>query len=132
MGKGYHRTPHSCLCLIRCICDETGECLIIQFGVVRQIPGSLVSLKVPRQSPIILRGINAAESDWNDTALRGHILRGLNEQLRDKRAAGNTSPGRASLISVSSRLNNCLRERWRERATPQPYQVISEVPLVEH
>lgn len=68
--------------------------------MVREIPGSLVSLKLLRQSPIILCRINVAESDWNDNALWGDLLRGLNEQLRDKRTAGNISPGLASDLAL--------------------------------
>lgn len=68
--------------------------------MVREIPGSLVSLKLLRQSAIILCKINVAESDWNDTALWGDLPRGLNEQLRDKRAGGNISPGLASDLAL--------------------------------
>lgn len=78
----------------------SGGCLIIQFGVVREIPDSFVLLKLLRQSAIILCRINVAESDWNDTTLWGDLLRGLNEQLRDKRAAGNISPGLASDLTL--------------------------------
>lgn len=78
MGNGSYRTTNSCTCLIQCVCDGG---LIIQFGVVREIPSSLVSLKLLRQSAIILCRINVAESDWNDIALWGDLLRGLNKQL---------------------------------------------------
>lgn len=74
--------------------------MIIQFGVVREIPDSFVLLKLLRQSAIILCRINVAESDWNDTTLWGNLLRGLNEQLRDKCAAGNISPGLASDLAL--------------------------------
>lgn len=61
--------------------------------------------------------ILAAESGWNDHALRGAFQFGLNETMKDELASHDESVSLDDLISLSIRLDNRLRERRRERNT---------------
>lgn len=81
-------------------------------------------------SPLELRQVNctvadfsvefrtlAADAGWNDAALWGAFRKGLNEEIKDELASRDDPPSLNSLISLSIQLDNCLRERRRERAT---------------
>lgn len=58
----------------------------------------------------------AADSKWNDEALRGVFVKGLNESLKDELASRDEPSDLDSLVSLAIRLDNRLRERHRERA----------------
>ncbi|KAF7640739.1 hypothetical protein LDENG_00018860, partial [Lucifuga dentata] len=55
----------------------------------------------------------AAESGWNEEALQGAYLQGLTEKIKDELAARDDTNSLDSLISLSIRLDNRLRERRR-------------------
>lgn len=57
----------------------------------------------------------AADSRWNDAALQGVFVKGLNEQLKDELAARDEPTDLTSLVSLAIRLDNRLRERRLEK-----------------
>lgn len=57
----------------------------------------------------------AADSKWNEEALQGAFLNGLNESIKDKLATRDEPADLHSLVSLSIKLDNRLRERRRER-----------------
>ncbi|KAF7640741.1 hypothetical protein LDENG_00018150 [Lucifuga dentata] len=59
----------------------------------------------------------AAESGWNEEALQGAYLQGLSEQIKDELAARDETDSLDSLISLSIRLDNRLRERPSRSST---------------
>lgn len=78
----------------------------------------LLSLRQGQQS-VAEYSINfrilAAESGWNNPALCGAYMFGLNESMKDELASHDVSESLDDLISLSIRLDNRLRERKRER-----------------
>ncbi|KAF7647751.1 hypothetical protein LDENG_00167330 [Lucifuga dentata] len=74
--------------------------------------------------------ILAAESRWNDGALQGIFMQGLNDQLKDVLAAKEDPDSLESLISLAIRLDNRLREHRRERVSrlPLPSTTRSSTP----
>ena len=67
----------------------------------------------------------AADSGWNDAALQGIFIKGLNEQLKDELAARDEPADLPSLVSLAIRLDNRLHERRQERSTHSPGLVSS-------
>lgn len=63
--------------------------------------------------------ILAAESGWDDTALQGVFIKGLNERVKDELAARDETNSFEELISLTTRLDNRLRERQREKTGRQ-------------
>lgn len=59
--------------------------------------------------------ILAVESGWNDQALRGVFMFGLNESMKGELASHDESALWDDLISLSIHLDNRLHERRRER-----------------
>uniref|UniRef100_A0A4W6F130 CCHC-type domain-containing protein n=1 Tax=Lates calcarifer TaxID=8187 RepID=A0A4W6F130_LATCA len=59
--------------------------------------------------------ILAAETGWDEPALRGIFIRGLAERLKDELAARDEPSTLDALVSLAVRLDNCLRERRREK-----------------
>lgn len=73
----------------------------------------------------------AADSGWNDKALREIFIKGLNEQLKDELAIKEEEHNLNSLISLVIRLDNRLRERRRERTSrPKPPPPVFRTPPV--
>ena len=64
--------------------------------------------------------ILAAESGWEEVSLQGVFVLGLAENIKDELAARDETDSLDSLISLSIRLDNRLRERRRER-TGRPH-----------
>ncbi len=63
----------------------------------------------------------AAHSGWNDYSLQGVFYNGLSEAIKDELAARDDTNSLDSLISLSIKIDNCLRERRRDRVSrPQP------------
>uniref|UniRef100_A0A3Q1FXS7 Retrotransposon gag domain-containing protein n=1 Tax=Acanthochromis polyacanthus TaxID=80966 RepID=A0A3Q1FXS7_9TELE len=62
----------------------------------------------------------AAAVDWNDSAIRYLFQRGLNEDLKDQLASRDKVSDLNSLIELTIRLDNRLRERRREKKTLAP------------
>lgn len=60
--------------------------------------------------------ILAAESGWDEVALQGVFTHGLGDYIKDELAARDETDNLESLISLSIRLDNRLRERRREKA----------------
>ncbi|XP_072134918.1 uncharacterized protein [Mobula birostris] len=56
----------------------------------------------------------AANSGWNDEALRGVYRNGLSDMVKDELAATDDTDSLDSLISLATRLDNRLQERHRE------------------
>ena len=63
--------------------------------------------------------ILAAESGWDDTALQGVFMKGLNDRVKDELATRDETNSLEELISLATRLDNRLRERQREKAGRQ-------------
>lgn len=59
---------------------------------------------------------SSADSDWNDATLQGVYIKGLVEELKDELTAQDEIPDLKTLMSLPTRLDNRLRERWRERS----------------
>lgn len=59
--------------------------------------------------------IAAAESGWDQKALQGAFFHGLNENIKDELAARDECNDLETLISLTIRLDNRLRERRKER-----------------
>lgn len=63
--------------------------------------------------------ILAAESGWDNTALQGVFMKGLNDRVKDELAARDETTSLEELISLATRLDNRLRERQREKSGRQ-------------
>lgn len=61
----------------------------------------------------------AAESGWNTEALQGVFIKGLSEQIKDELAARDDPASLDTFISLAIRIDSCLHERRRERASHQ-------------
>lgn len=61
----------------------------------------------------------AAETGWNNVALQGQFLQGLDDSIRDELAARDEPEILDDLISLAIRIDNRLWERRRERANRQ-------------
>lgn len=59
----------------------------------------------------------AAESRWNEEALKGVYVNGLGEQMKDELALKVESDCHDQLISLATRLDNHIREQRKERAS---------------
>lgn len=57
----------------------------------------------------------AADSWWNDAALEGVFIKGLNKQLKDELTAHDEPIDLPSLVSLAFQLDNHLRERRQEK-----------------
>uniref|UniRef100_A0A671UQR8 CCHC-type domain-containing protein n=1 Tax=Sparus aurata TaxID=8175 RepID=A0A671UQR8_SPAAU len=112
---------------------------IFDFSVQgREVSKRLLSLRQGRKSvadySIDFR-IAAAESGWDETALRGVFQRSLADNIQDELAAQDDTDSLEELISLAIRLDNRLREIRREKATsvapaaPQPRR---PVPACHH
>lgn len=69
-----------------------------------------------RQSSFFLTSrvhISSTDSDWNDGALQGVYIKGSVEERKDELA--DETPDLKTLISLTTCLDNRLRERWRDR-----------------
>lgn len=64
------------------------------------------------QSSIDFR-ILAAESGWNEAALKSAFLKGLSEEMKDQLSTRGEPDSLESLISLSIRIDNRLQERRR-------------------
>lgn len=62
----------------------------------------------------------AAEAQWNEKALTAVFIRGLRDPLKDELATRDESDNLQSLITLTSRLDNRMRERRAERAKQSP------------
>uniref|UniRef100_A0A3P9LPJ3 CCHC-type domain-containing protein n=1 Tax=Oryzias latipes TaxID=8090 RepID=A0A3P9LPJ3_ORYLA len=76
--------------------------------------------------------ILAAECGWDEKALTGIFYRGLREDIKDELAARDETSSLEELISLSTRLDNRLRERRRERAGGTPYSSRFSPPELRH
>lgn len=80
--------------------------------------------------------IAAAESGWDQTALQGAFFHGLNENIKDELAARDECKDLETLISLTIRLDNRLRERRREKlsrssSSPMSVSVSPTVPFTK-
>lgn len=66
--------------------------------------------------------ILAAESEWDEVALRGVFIKGLSEELKDELALRDEPGSLEGLRALAIRIDNRLRERARER-TSRPRRV---------
>lgn len=64
--------------------------------------------------------ILAAETGWDEGALRSIFFRGLNEHLKDELSSRDDPDSLDALISLTIRLDNRIRERRRERQVLRP------------
>ncbi|XP_032364699.1 uncharacterized protein LOC116679100 [Etheostoma spectabile] len=73
-----------------------------------------------RQRSGLLRWIwtLAADSGWNEEALRGVFINGLTEVIKDELAVRDEPDSLDKLVSLAIKLDNRLRERRRERGGP--------------
>ena len=72
--------------------------------------------------------ILAAESGWDETALRGVFVHGLSDTVKDELAARDETDSLDSLISLSIRLDNRLRERRREKGARPVFSPVFSSP----
>lgn len=87
--------------------DHVGNSSKILFNL-RQGPNSVLEYSVEFWTL-------AADSKWNDEALQGAFLNGLNEVIKDELATRDEPEDMHSLVSMSIKLDNRMRERRRER-----------------
>lgn len=71
----------------------------------------------------------AAEAGWDEGALRGIFLQGLNDQLKDELAPRDPAVDLDTLISQTIQLDNRLRERRRERRSNHCSQTSLRQPI---
>lgn len=83
---------------------EGGQCLFS----LRQGPNSVTHYALNFR-------IAAADSGWDRRALQGAFFHGLNENIKDELAARDECNDLETLISLTIRLDNRLRERHKER-----------------
>lgn len=76
--------------------------------------------------------ILAAESGWNDSALRAIFLKGLAGELKDELAVREECSSLNSLIDLAIRLDNRIRERARERQGMGKRRFLPGIPLNSH
>ena len=62
----------------------------------------------------------AAESGWGDEALQGVFVHGLADYVKDELAARDSASSLDESVSLAIRLDNCLRERRREKPGSPP------------
>lgn len=55
-----------------------------------------------------------ADARWNNAALQGVFVKGLNENLNDELAAQDEPSGLSDLVSSAIKLDNRFRERRQE------------------
>nr|XP_057933442.1 uncharacterized protein LOC131132135 [Doryrhamphus excisus]XP_057933443.1 uncharacterized protein LOC131132135 [Doryrhamphus excisus]XP_057933444.1 uncharacterized protein LOC131132135 [Doryrhamphus excisus]XP_057933445.1 uncharacterized protein LOC131132135 [Doryrhamphus excisus]XP_057933446.1 uncharacterized protein LOC131132135 [Doryrhamphus excisus]XP_057933447.1 uncharacterized protein LOC131132135 [Doryrhamphus excisus]XP_057933448.1 uncharacterized protein LOC131132135 [Doryrhamphus len=67
----------------------------------------------------------AAESGWNEKALRQAFINGLTETLKDELATRDEPDSLKSLVSMSIRIDDRLRERNRNRVSRSPFPLSS-------
>lgn len=72
--------------------------------------------------------ILAAESGWNDPALRDIFHKGLAEELKDELATRDEPASLEGLITLAIKLDNRLRERRRERSLGQRPRPLTSTP----
>lgn len=57
---------------------------------------------------------------WNEEALQCAFLRSLNKQVKDELGLKDESDSLDTLVSLAIRLDNCMREKRRQRASHSP------------
>ena len=72
--------------------------------------------------------ILAADSGWDQAALKAVFLKGLSEEIKDELAVRDETKDLDELIELAIRLDNRLRERRRERSVRQRARFFSPVP----
>lgn len=72
--------------------------------------------------------ILAAESGWNDPALRDIFRKGLAEELKDELATRDEPASLETLIKLAIKIDNRLRERRRERSFGQKPRSLTSTP----
>ncbi|XP_038149046.1 uncharacterized protein LOC119788602 isoform X1 [Cyprinodon tularosa] len=70
----------------------------------------------------------AADSGWNETALKGAFQHSLSEKLKDELACREEPETLDQLINLAIRIDNRLRERNRQRNIASPHQAFAMTP----
>lgn len=66
---------------------------------------------------------------WNEEALQCAFLRSLNKQVKDELGLKDESDSLDTLVSLAIRLDNCMREKRRQRASHSHASVVPHPPL---
>lgn len=76
----------------------------------------------------------ASESKWDSEALLSTFYRGLSEDVKDELASRDWGSSLEELITLAIRIDNRIRERRRERCSPQVMPMLSptNVPEIVH